>query len=139
MENIALWHERDISHSSTERIILPDSCLALDYTLSIFTYVMNGLLVYPDRMKENLQITKGLVFSQRVLLALIDKGLTRQQAYQLVQRNAMKAWKERVDFLGLLKADKEVVAQLPTAELESLFDYQYYLKHVDRIFKRVGL
>ncbi|MDM7999002.1 MAG: adenylosuccinate lyase, partial [Dehalococcoidia bacterium] len=93
MENIALWHERDISHSSTERIILPDSCLALDYALSLFTYVMNGLQVYPEHMKENLQITGGLIFSQRVLLALIDKGLTRQQAYELVQRNAMKAWK----------------------------------------------
>jgi adenylosuccinate lyase len=139
LENVTLWHERDISHSSAERIILPDSCLALDYTLSIFTYVMKGLLVYPDHMKQNLQITKGLVFSQRVLLALIDKGLTRQQAYQLVQRNAMKAWKERVDFLELLKLDREVVAQLPASELESLFDYQYYLRHVDRIFKRVGL
>jgi len=139
MENIALWHERDISHSSNERIILPDSCLVLDYTLSIFTYVMTGLQVYPQRMKDNLEITKGLIFSQRVLLALIDKGLTRQQAYQLVQRNAMKAWKERVDFLPLLKADKEVIAQLPPAELESLFDYQYYLRHVDRVFQRLGL
>jgi adenylosuccinate lyase len=139
MENIALWHERDISHSSTERIILPDSCLALDYALSLFTYVMNGLQVHPEHMKENLHLTRGLIFSQRILLALIDKGLTRQQAYQLVQRNAMKAWKERLDFKELLKADKEVIAQLPTAELEALFDYQYYLQHVDRIFKRLGL
>jgi len=139
MENIALWHERDISHSSTERIILPDSCLALDYALSLFTYVMNGLQVYPERMKENLQITRGLIHSQRVLLALVDKGLTRQQAYQLVQRNAMKAWKERADFMDLLKADKEVIAQLPLAELEALFDYQYYLRHVDRVFRRLGL
>ncbi|MDM8000983.1 MAG: adenylosuccinate lyase, partial [Dehalococcoidia bacterium] len=87
----------------------------------------------------NLQITGGLIFSQRVLLALIDKGLTRQQAYELVQRNAMKAWKERRDFLGLLRADKEVTAQLPSAELEALFDYNYYLKHVDRVFQRLGL
>jgi adenylosuccinate lyase len=111
----------------------------LDYTFSIFTYVMTGLQVYPQHMKENLQITKGLIFSQRVLLALIEKGLTRQQAYQLVQRNAMKAWKERVEFLQLLKADNEVIAQLPPAELESLFDYQYYLRHIDRVFQRLGL
>ncbi len=139
MENIALWHERDISHSSNERITLPDSCLVLDYILSIFTYVMKGLQVYPERMRENLELTKGLVFSQRVLIALIDKGLTRQHAYELVQRNAMKAWKERADFLQLLKADSEVTASLPLAELESLFDYQYYLKHVDHIFDRLGL
>ncbi len=139
MENVTLWHERDISHSSAERIILPDSCLALDYTLGIFTYVMSGLQVFPERMKENLEITRGLVFSQRVLLALIDRGLTRQQAYQLVQRNAMKAWKERADFLGLLKADREVAATLPPAEVEVLFDYQYYLRHVDRIYQRLGL
>ena len=139
MENIALWHERDISHSSNERITLPDSCLVLDYILSIFTYVMKGLQVYPERMKENLELTKGLVFSQRVLIALIDKGLTRQQAYELVQRNAMKAWKERADFLQLLKADSDVTASLPLAEMESLFDYQYYLKHVDHIFDRLGL
>lgn len=139
MENMALWHERDISHSSAERIILPDSCLALDYTLGIFTYVMTGLQVYPEHMKRNLEVTQGLVFSQRVLLALIDKGLTRQQAYQLVQRNAMKAWKERVGFLPLLKADQEVIARLPPDELESLFDYQYYLRHVDRVYQRLGL
>ncbi len=139
MENIALWHERDISHSSTERIILPDSCLVLDYILSLFTYIMKGLQVYPQRMKDNLELTKGLIFSQRVLLALIDKGLSRQKAYELVQRNAMKAWKERVDFLHLLRADAEVTARLPAAELEALFDYQYYLKHIDQVFQRLGL
>ena len=139
MENVALWHERDISHSSNERITLPDSCLVLDYILSIFTNVMRGLRVYPQRMRENVELTKGLVFSQRVLLALIDKGLSRQKAYELVQRNAMKAWKERTDFLQLLEADSEVTVSLPPAELESLFDYQYYLKHVDHIFERLGL
>ena len=139
MENVALWHERDISHSSNERITLPDSCLVLDYILSIFTNVMRGLRVYPQRMRENVELTKGLIFSQRVLLALIDKGLSRQKAYDLVQRNAMKAWKERTDFLQLLEADSEVVASLSAAELESLFDYQYYLKHVDHIFERLGL
>lgn len=139
MENMALWHERDISHSSAERIILPDSCLALDYMLGIFTYVMTGLQVHPERMKENLGVTRGLVFSQRVLLALIDKGLTRQEAYRLVQRNALKAWRERADFRQLLLADPEVAAKLPAAEMESLFDYQHYLRHVDRIYQRLGL
>jgi len=139
MENVALWHERDISHSSTERITLPDSCLVLDYILNIFLYVIKGLQVYPDHMKENIEITKGLIFSQRVLLALIDKGLTRQEAYKLVQRNSMQAWKERTDFLSLLKADKEVTAKLKVSELKAIFDYNHYLKHVDDIFERLGL
>ncbi len=139
MENIALWHERDISHSSAERIILPDACLVIDYVLDIFTGVIKGLQVYPQRMKKNMDITKGLLFSQRVLLALIDKGLGRQEAYKLVQRNAMKSWKGNKRFLNLLKADPEVTAILPADELESLFDYQYYLRHVDEIFERLGL
>jgi len=139
MENIALWHERDISHSSTERIILPDSCLLLDYSLSIFTSVMGGLQVFPQRMKKNIEITKGLIFSQRVMLALIDKGLSRHKAYELVQRNAMKAWKGNKNFLSLLKVDHEVTATLPPRELESLFDEKYYLRYIDEIFKRVGL
>jgi len=139
MENIALWHERDISHSSTERIILPDSCLVLDYCLSLFASVMRGLQVYPQRMKRNIDLTKGLVFSQRVMLTLIDKGLSRQKAYELVQRNAMKAWEKNRDFLKLLKADTEVTAVLPPEELEPLFNEQYYLRYIDDIFKRVGL
>jgi len=139
MENIALWHERDISHSSTERITLPGSCLLLDYSLALFTSVMNGLHVYPKRMRKNLEITRGLIFSQRVMLALIDKGLSRQKAYELVQRNAMKAWKEERNFLTLLKADAEVTATLPPAELEPLFNYNYYLQYVDDIFARLGL
>jgi adenylosuccinate lyase len=139
MENIALWHERDISHSSTERIILPDSCLILDYCLSLFASVMRGLQVYPQRMKRNIGLTKGLVFSQRVMLTLIDKGLSRQKAYELVQRNAMKAWEKNRDFLKLLKADAEVTAILPPEELEPLFNEQYYLRYIDDIFKRVGL
>lgn len=139
MENVALWHERDISHSSNERVILPDSCLALDYILDLFTYVMRGLNVYPERMKENLGITKGLVFSQRVLLALIEKGLSRQRAYELVQRNAMRAWRERVNFIDLLSADSEASQYLSRQELERIFDYNYYLKHVDDIYRRVGL
>jgi adenylosuccinate lyase len=139
MENIALWHERDISHSSNERIILPDCCLAVDYTLNLFTSVMRGLQVYPQRMKRNIELTKGLVFSQRVMLALIDKGLSRQKAYELVQRNAMKAWGGRRSFINLLKADPEVIAALPEAELEPLFDEKYYLRYIDDIFKRLGL
>ena len=139
MENIALWHERDISHSSTERIILPDSCLALDYCFNLFTSVMTGLEVYPKMMKRNLDITKGLIFSQRVMLALIDKGLSRKNAYELVQRNAMKAWQRNKNFLPMLKSDKEVTATLPNEELEKLFNEQHYLSHIDDIFKRVGL
>lgn len=139
MENIALWHERDISHSSAERIILPDSCLVLDYSLAIFTKVMKGLQVYPQRMKRNVELTKGLIFSQRVMLALIDKGLSRQKAYELVQRNAMKAWRRNRNLLGLLKADPEVTAALPQSELEPIFDYQFYLRYVNEIFQRVGL
>ena len=139
LENIALWHERDISHSSTERVILPDACIVLDYCLSIFTSVMAGLLVYPKRMIKNLELTKGLIYSQRLMLALIDKDLSRQQAYKLVQRNAMKSWKGNSDYLKLLKADSEITAVLSTTELESLFDYNYYLRYVDDIFKRLGL
>jgi len=139
MENIALWHERDISHSSTERIILPDACLVMDYILSIFTSVMRGLKVFPKQMERNIGITKGLVFSQRVMLALIDKGLSREKAYKLVQRNAMKVWEGKRQFLTLLKADPEVTAVLPPEELEPLFDHQYYLRYVDDIFQRLGL
>jgi len=139
MENIPLWHERDISHSSTERITLPDSCLVLDYMLAIFTQVMKGLQVNPKRMKHNLELTKGLVFSQRIMLAFIDKGLSRQKAYELVQRNAMKAWKGNKNFLTLLKTDAEVTAVLPPDELAPLFDEQYYLRYVNDIFERLGL
>ncbi len=139
LENIALWHERDISHSSNERITLPDSCLAMDYMLALFASVMRRLQVLPHRMKKNLDLTKGLVFSQRVMLALIDKGLSRQKAYETVQKNAMKAWKGNKNFLTLIKADSEVTDILTTAELEKLFDYKYYLQHVDDIFLRLGL
>ena len=139
MENNALWHERDISHSSTERIILPDACLVVDYALGIFTYIMKGLQVYPKRMKENLEITKGLIFSQRVMLALIEKGLPREKAYRIVQRNAMKSWKERVSFLGLLQKDPDVSKHFTKSELKAIFDYGYFLRYIDEVFKRVGL
>ena len=139
LENIALWHERDISHSSTERIILPDSGLALDYMLSIFTSIMKGLKVYPENMRRNIELSQGLVFSQRVLIALINKGLTREEAYKMVQDPAMKAWEEKKGFLGLLEADRRITAHLSKEELNSLFDYGYYLKYVDEVFERLGL
>jgi adenylosuccinate lyase len=138
MENIALWHERDISHSSAERIILPDSCLALDYMLSIFTSVIKGLKIYTENMRHNLELTKGLIFSQRVLLVLIEKGLPREDAYKIVQDNAMEAWRERMSFLDLLKADERVATRLAPDELESIFDYNYYLKYVDSVFERLS-
>jgi adenylosuccinate lyase len=139
MENVSLWHERDISHSSTERIILPDSCLALDYILNLFTFIMKGLQIYPQRMKENLEITQGLIFSQRVMLALIEKGISRQEAYEIVQEKAMKAWRERIGFKELLSQDKRVSAHLSPSELDNIFDYGFYLRHVDKIFDRLGL
>ena len=139
LENIALWHERDISHSSTERIILPDSCLAVDYMLSIFTSIMKGLKVYPENMRRNVELTQGVIFSQRVLLALIEKGLAREEAYKMVQDNATKAWEKGKSFLSLLEADKQITARLSKKELNSLFDYDYYLKHVDDVFKRLQL
>ncbi|MGB2694639.1 MAG: adenylosuccinate lyase [Dehalococcoidia bacterium] len=139
LENVALWHERDISHSSAERIILPDACLALDYALDLFTMIMRGLLVYPERMRENLEASYGLPFSQRVLLALIDKGLKRQDAYKIVQRNAMQSWKEQRPFREFLAADADVTCQLSPAELSELFDYGYYTRYVDDSFRRLGL
>jgi adenylosuccinate lyase len=139
MENVALWHERDISHSSNERIILPDACLALDYILDIFSGVMRGLQVYPENMKRNLEITQGLVFSQSVMLAMVGKGMNRQKAYEITQRNAMKAWKTRTPFLKLLKADAEVMEHFNIKELEAIFDYRRFLKHVDTIYERLGL
>ena len=139
MENVALWHERDISHSSNERITLPDSCILLNYLFHLFKYIMKDLRVYPENMKRNLDVTKGLVFSQRVMIALIDKGLSRQQAYEIVQRNAMKAWQERVSFLGLLSKDAELKKHLSKKELGAIFDYNFFLRHVDEIFQRLKL
>jgi adenylosuccinate lyase len=139
LENVALWHERDISNSSPERIILPDSCLLLDYMLDMFTWIMDGLQVYPQRMRENVELTQGVIFSQRVMLALIEKGLSREEAYHIVQRNAMQAWKERRPFRQLLDAEPDVTSRFTPAELDTLFDYGYYLRHVDDSFRRVGL
>jgi adenylosuccinate lyase len=139
MENIALWHERDISHSSTERIVFPDATLVLDYALHIFTGVMDRLTVFPEHMRENLERSYGLVFSQRVLLALIETGLSRQAAYVIVQRNAMIAWKQRTSFLDLLLADAEVTSRIPESDLRELFDYSFYLTNIGATFERLGL
>jgi adenylosuccinate lyase len=138
-ENVALWHERDISHSSAERVILPDACLALDYALDLLTAIMRGLLVYPERMIENMEASYGLPFSQQVLLALIEKGMKRQDAYKIVQRNAMVSWKERRPFRDVLDSDADVTGRLSASELGALFDYAYYTKHVDDSFRRLGL
>jgi adenylosuccinate lyase len=139
LENVALWHERDISHSSTERIVFPDATLVLDYMLSIFTGVMDRLTVFPEHMRENLERSYGLVFSQRVLLALIETGISRQDAYGIVQRNAMKAWKQRTPFLDLLLADGDVTSRLAEADLRALFDYQFYLANIGATYERLGL
>ena len=138
-ENVALWHERDISHSSTERITLPDSCGLLDYMLDVFTGIMRGLNVYPENMRRNLELTQGLVFSQRVMLALIDTGLSRQDAYAIVQGNSMRAWKERVPLRGLLEADAAAASRLDATKLDEIFDYNVYTRHVDDSFRRLGL
>jgi len=137
LEDVALWHERDISHSSVERYIGPDATITLDFALARAANVVEKLIVYPERMKENLERTRGLVHSQRVLLALTQAGVGREGAYRLVQRHAMRAWNGEGDLLSLLKADPEVTRALPPAELEKLFDLDYHLKHVDTIFARV--
>ena len=139
LENVALWGERDISHSSAERIILPDSCLALDYILSIFTRIVKDLRVNADRMWENVESSRGLIFSQRALLALVDKGMARESAYKVVQRNAMRSWDFGADFRDLLRNDPEAQEWLPAGEMEDLFDYGYYTRYVDDTFKRIGL
>lgn len=139
LENVALWHERDISHSSAERIILPDSCMALDYILDIFADVIDGLRVYPERMKQNIEMTRGLVFSQRVLLALIENGLSREMSYSIVQRCAMRCWEGGEDFRQLLRDEPDVTNRLPGEALDSIFDYDYYMRFVDSSFIRLGL
>ena len=137
LENVALWHERDISHSSVERGIAPDATVTLDFALARLTGVVDKLVIYPDNMRRNLDRLGGLIHSQRVLLALTQKGVSREDAYTLVQRNAMPVWRGEGDFLTLLKADSDVRAALPEAELEALFDLGYHFKHVDTVFARV--
>ncbi|MBI4226734.1 MAG: adenylosuccinate lyase [Candidatus Omnitrophica bacterium] len=139
LENVALWHERDISHSSTERIMLPDATCALDFMLVEMTRIVRGLKVYPERMREHLGLTKGLIFSESVLLALMGKGLTRPAAYRLVQRHAMRAWAIRGDFRALLTADPDVRRHLTPRELDRCFDLERHTQHVQRVFTRLGL
>jgi adenylosuccinate lyase len=136
-ENIPLWHERDISHSSVERVIIPDSTILVDYMLHRFTGIIKNLLVYPERMAANLDRMKGLIHSQRVLLALTEKGVSREDAYRLVQRNAMQVWEKNMDFRTLLKKDKEIAAVLSGPEIDASFSLTYHTKNVDYIFKRV--
>jgi len=137
MESVALWHERDISHSSVERMIGPDATIALDFALARLTEVIDKLIVYPANMKKNLDRLGGLIHSQRVLLALTQKGVSREEAYAIVQRNAMPVWRGEGDFLGLLKQDSGVRRALSEPELEELFDLGYHLKNIDVVFKRV--
>ncbi|MBC1732812.1 adenylosuccinate lyase [Listeria seeligeri] len=138
-ENVPLWHERDISHSSAERIILPDSTILLDYILNRFGSIVKNLTVFPENMKRNMDRTLGLIYSQRVLLALIDKGLAREAAYDVVQPRAMEAWEKQVPFRELVEQDATITEKLSAAEIADCFDYQYHLKNVDLIFDRLGL
>jgi adenylosuccinate lyase len=139
LENVALWHERDISHSSAERVVVPDAFLALDYMLDRFTWLVEGLVVRPERMRRNLEASHGLFFSQRLLLALVESGLERSEAYELVQRNAMRAWEEEQDFPALARSDSAISAQLDAAALDAVFDLEAYTRHVDVVFDRLSV
>jgi adenylosuccinate lyase len=139
MENVALWHERDITHSSVERIVIPDSCILLDYMLALLTDVLDTLLVYPENMQKNLDRTRGLIFSQSVLLALATRGMKREDAYRVVQGIAMEVWRTGRDFRGLLGADPDIARYCSAKDLDELFDIQKSIKNVDLIFRRVGL
>jgi adenylosuccinate lyase len=138
-DNVPLWHERDISHSSAERIILPDATIALNYMLNRFGNIVKNLTVFPENMKRNMDATLGLIYSQRVLLSLIDKGLAREEAYDTVQPIAMQAWETQVHFRGLVEQDKKISSLLSSEEIDDCFDYHYHLTHVETIFKRIGL
>ena len=139
LENVTLWHERDLTHSSVERIIIPDSCILVDYILNKFIMVLGELVVNKDRMKENLERTHGLIFSEKVMLALVDKGLTREEAYELAQRNALKAWEEGSSYKQLIKEDEEISKLLTEEDIENIFDYKVFLKEIDYIFEKAGL
>ncbi|WP_404460459.1 adenylosuccinate lyase [Sutcliffiella horikoshii] len=138
-ENVPLWHERDISHSSAERIILPDSTIALNYMLNRFGNIIKNLTVFPENMKRNMDRTLGLIYSQRVLLALIDTGMSREEAYDTVQPKAMEAWEKQVHFRELVEGEDKITSRLSPAQIEDCFDYNYHLQHVDTIFDRLGL
>ncbi len=138
LENVPLWHERDISHSSAERVVIPDAFLALDYMLDRFVWIVDGLVVYPERMRRNLEASHYLFFSHRLLLALVDAGLPRDDAYRLVQSNAMRAWEEERDFRALVRDDQEIGRLLDEAALTSVFDLEATVRHVDVVFERLG-
>jgi adenylosuccinate lyase len=138
LENVALWHERDISHSSAERVAIPDAFLALDYMLDRFAWLVEGLVVRPEQMRRNLELSRGLYFSQRLLLALVETGLSRDDAYRLVQGHAMRAWEEELDFAELVRADGEIAQRLDSAALDSIFDLGHYTRHVDTVFERLA-
>ena len=137
LEDVALWHERDISHSSVERVIAPDATILLDFMLHRFTGLIDKLVVYPDRMLDNLNMTKGVIFSQKVLLKLIEKGMSREDAYSIVQRNAMKSWHEGIEFRHLLLTDDEVGRYLSPPDIEDIFRFENFLHHINFIFGRV--
>jgi adenylosuccinate lyase len=137
LENVALWHERDISHSSAERVVLPDSSIATDYILQKAAALLDGLVVYPERMLENLNATRGLVFSGQLLLALTQAGTARETAYEWVQRNAMKCWDEGADFRELVSSDKDIAAHISREQIDAVFSLEKYLKNVDEVFARV--
>ncbi|MBM7553401.1 adenylosuccinate lyase [Thalassobacillus pellis] len=138
-ENVALWHERDISHSSAERVILPDATIAINYMLNRFGNIVKNLTVFPEQMQANMEKTFGLIFSQRVLLTLIDEGMVREEAYDLVQPKAMEAWEKAIPFRELIESDEKITSTLSPEQIEQCFDYNHHLKNVDRIFERIGL
>ncbi len=139
LENVALWHERDISHSSVERIIIPDSTTLMDYMLNKMIYLIDNLYVYPENMMKNINLTNGLIFSQEVLLALIKKGISREDSYKIVQKNAMKAWENKCSFKGLLFKDKRIMSYLTEKEIDNLFDLDKVMVNINKIYKRIGI
>jgi len=139
LENVALWHERDISHSSVERIIIPDSTTLMDYMLNKMIYLIDNLYVYPENMMKNINLTNGLIFSQEVLLALIKKGISREDSYKIVQNNAMKAWENKCSFKDLLFKDKKIMSYLSEKEIENLFDLDKVMININKIYKRIGI
>ena len=136
LENVALWHERDISHSAVERNIGPDSTITLDFALVRLNNVIKNLNIYPNKMKKNLEITNGVFFSQRILLELTNSGFSRENAYKIVQKNAMRAWKENLSFSEIILADKKITNKIPVNKLKKLFDFSYHTKKINIIFKR---
>jgi adenylosuccinate lyase len=139
MENVVLWHERDISNSSAERVIFPDAFIVVDYMLHLFTDLVSNWVVYPERMHANLESTGGAIFSQRAMLELVDAGMDRQAAYKVIQRNAMRAWDHGGHLRDYLKDEPEVTARMSADEIDALFDYDYHLRHIDAAFERLGL